>query len=104
MQCFLYIATYECLAFYLQLMSTKSPPRLHIIIGYVESVTKATTSKPKPRHRSTPMLNWHTCECMLSIININNGIKEFANGCQNCNTNQIFIVDGYVKMRESLHN
>ena len=41
-------------------------------------------------------------ECMVSIINNNNGIKEPTHGYHNCNTNQILILDGYVKVRESL--
>ena len=40
---------------------------------------------------------------MVSIININNGIKEPTHGYQNCNTSQILIFGGYVKVRESLY-
>ena len=38
---------------------------------------------------------------MISIT-INNGIKEHTHGCQNCDTNQLLIFCGYVKVRESL--
>jgi hypothetical protein len=83
------------------LVSTKSPPRLRIITGYVESVAKvmATTSKPKPRHMSTPMLNWHAINNQHQF-----DIKKFTFGYQNCNISQIFIFDGYIKVRKSLHN
>ena len=40
---------------------------------------------------------------MVSIININNGIKEPTCGYQNCNTSQIMKYGGYVKARESLY-
>ena len=40
---------------------------------------------------------------MVSIININNGIKEPTPGYQNCNTNQILMFGGYVQMREFLY-
>ena len=50
------------------------------------------------------MLNHYIEECVGSIININNGIKEPSRGYQNCITNQILIVSGYVKVRESSHN
>ena len=41
-------------------------------------------------------------ECMISIININNGIQESTSEYQNYNTSQILIFDGYVKVREFL--
>ena len=44
------------------------------------------------------MLDQYISECMVSIININNGIEE--HGYQNCNTSQILIFGGYVKARE----
>ena len=44
-----------------------------------------------------PMLVWYIGECMVIIININDGIKEYACGCQNSNMNQILIFDGYDK-------
>jgi hypothetical protein len=40
---------------------------------------------------------------MVSIINNNNGIKEPTRGYHNCDTNQILIFDGYVKLRESFY-
>jgi hypothetical protein len=39
---------------------------------------------------------------MVPIININNGIKEPTHESQNCNTNHVLLVGGYVKIRESL--
>ena len=39
---------------------------------------------------------------MVSIININNGIKEPTSGYQNYITTQILIFGGHVKVRESL--
>jgi hypothetical protein len=41
-------------------------------------------------------------DCMLSIINIINGIKEPTCGYHNCNTSQMLIFGGYVKVRDSL--
>ena len=49
------------------------------------------------------MLDLYIGECVVSIININDGIKEPTHGYQNCNISQILIFDGYVKMRESLY-
>ena len=40
---------------------------------------------------------------METIININNVIKEPTRGYENCNTSQILIFGGYVKVRESLY-
>jgi hypothetical protein len=48
------------------------------------------------------MLDRYIGECMISIIKINNGIKEPIYGYQNCNTTQILIFGGYVKVRESV--
>ena len=48
------------------------------------------------------MLDWYIVECMVSIININNGIKEPTRGIQNCSTSQIMIFGGYVKVQKSL--
>jgi len=42
-------------------------------------------------------------ECMVSTININNGIKGPTRGYQNCNTNQILVLSGYVNVRGSLY-
>ena len=39
---------------------------------------------------------------MVVIINISNGKKEPTHGYQNCNTSQILIFGGYLKVRESL--
>jgi hypothetical protein len=51
------------------------------------------------------MLVWYIGECIVSIntIIIINGIKEPTCRYQNSNTSQIFIVGGYVKVRESLY-
>jgi hypothetical protein len=40
---------------------------------------------------------------MVSIININNGIKELTHGYQNYNTSETLIFDGNLKMREFLY-
>ena len=37
-------------------------------------------------HRSTPVLVWYTGECMVSVINSNEGIKEPTHGYEDCNT------------------
>jgi hypothetical protein len=37
------------------------------------------------------------------IINNNNAFKEPTHGCQNCNTSQILVFGGYLKVRESLY-
>ena len=50
------------------------------------------------------MFDSYTCECMVSIININNDIKEPTHGCQNCNTRIILISGAYFKMKESLYS
>ena len=47
------------------------------------------------------MLDWYVVVCMVSIININNGIKATC-GIQNCSTSQILIFGGYVKVQKSL--
>ena len=47
------------------------------------------------------MLHQYVGECMVSMININNG-KERPCGYQNCDPNRILIFSGYVKVRESL--
>ena len=44
------------------------------------------------------MLDRYTCECMVSIINIINGIKEPTSWCS---TSKILIFGRYVKVRES---
>ena len=49
------------------------------------------------------MLDRYTCDCMVLIINIKNGIKERACGHENCNTSQELTIDGSVKVREFLH-
>jgi hypothetical protein len=43
------------------------------------------------------MLDLYIGECMVSIININNGFKETTHGYQNCSTNQILIFHSYVE-------
>ena len=49
-----------------------------------------------------PLSVWYIGECMVSIININHGIKEPTLTYQNCNTSQILIYGGYVKGEKSL--
>ena len=44
-----------------------------------------------------PVLVWYIGECTVSIININNGIKDPTCGYQNCNTSQILIFSGQDK-------
>ena len=55
------------------------------------------------RSRCSPMLDQYTSQCMVSIVNIDNGIKEPTGGYCNCNTNQILIFGGYVKVRNFLY-
>ena len=40
---------------------------------------------------------------MISIININNGIKEPTHGYQNCKTNRTLVFGRYLKAREYLY-
>ena len=47
-----------------------------------------------------PVSVQYSGECMESILNIDNGIEELAQVYDNCN---IRILDGYVKVRESLY-
>ena len=49
------------------------------------------------------MLDQYIGECMVSIININDGIKEPTWEYQICNTSQKLIFGGYVKVRESFY-
>ena len=44
----------------------------------------------------------YTSNAFISKINVNNGTKESTHGYQNCNTTEILIFGGYVKVRESL--
>lgn len=46
---------------------------------------------------------WYMSDCMVSIININNGIREPTCGDQNYNTSQKLIFGGYGEVRVSLH-
>ena len=48
-------------------------------------------------HRSTPVLVWYTGECMVSVINSNEGIKEPTHGYQDCNTTHILVFGAYVQ-------
>ena len=50
---------------------------------------------------SEPMLVWYIGECIISVMNINIDVKDPTHGYQHCNTFQILIYDGYVKVRES---
>ena len=45
------------------------------------------------------ILVWYIGECMVSLININSGIKEPTYGYQICNTTQMLTFGGYVKVR-----
>lgn len=49
-----------------------------------------------------PMLDKYIGYCVVSVININNHIKELTCGCQGCNTSQILILVEYLKVREYL--
>lgn len=49
------------------------------------------------------MLDWDIGECMVSLININNGIKGITCGYQNFKTNPILLFGGYFEVRESLY-
>ena len=48
------------------------------------------------------MVRYDIGDCMISIINLKNDIKETTCGHQNCHTSQILIFGGYVKAREPL--
>ena len=53
----------------------------------------------RQRGRREPMLDPYIGESMLSIIDINYGIKEPTHGIQYCIPGQIWIFDGYLKAR-----
>ena len=53
--------------------------------------------------RSSPVSVWYIGECIVSIININNSIKEPTHGYQNWNTSHILIFGGCVKVRDPLY-
>ena len=42
-------------------------------------------------------------ECILSIVNMIDGIQKYAHGYQNYNTIQYLIFGEYVKVRKSLY-
>jgi hypothetical protein len=44
------------------------------------------------------MLDQYIGQCMVSIININNCIKELSSRYQNCDTSQIMLFGGYAKV------
>ena len=46
------------------------------------------------------MLGHYIGGCMVSISNINNGIKEPTHGYQICNTNHIFILGVYLRPKK----
>ena len=46
------------------------------------------------------MLVWSIGECTVSIIKINNNIKEPTHGYHNYNTNQILIFGKQLKIRD----
>ena len=48
------------------------------------------------------ILVWYIGECMVSLININSGIKEPTHGYQICNTTQILIFGGYVNINSGI--
>ena len=48
-------------------------------------------------------INQYTSECMVSIHDINDGIKGPTWPVSNCNTIQILILGGFHKMRDSLY-
>jgi len=49
------------------------------------------------------MLDGYICECMVSVININNGVIEPIGRYRNCNVNQTLKFGAYVKVREFLY-
>ena len=49
------------------------------------------------------MLVWCIGECMVSIINIKNDIKELTRRYQNCNSSQKLIFGGCLEVRESFY-
>ena len=55
------------------------------------------------RSLSKPTLDMHKGECIVSIIDNNNGITEPNHGYQNCSTNQMLSFGGYLKMREAFY-
>ena len=50
-----------------------------------------------------PMLHQYIGECVVTIINTDNGIKEPTSGYQNCLNIQMLIFGGYLKIRDSLY-
>lgn len=50
-----------------------------------------------------PMLGRYISECMVSVININNEIKEPTHGYKNCDTSQTLTFGGNVKARKSFY-
>ena len=50
--------------------------------------------------RLRPMLDQYIRKCLVSIINIDNGITKHTRGYQNCNTCQVLMFSGYVKVRD----
>ena len=69
-----------------------------------EMQIEALPGVPVMRSFSMCALDWYIGECIVSKININNGIRAHTQGYQNCNISHILIFGGYViKVRESLY-
>lgn len=51
------------------------------------------------------MLDWYDIidECIISVINVDNGMKEPTRGYEYYYTNQILIFGEYLKVKESLY-
>lgn len=72
-------------------------------------ISSPTIQKPglanwRQRKFKVVQTNFGPCigECMVAIININDGIKAPTHEYENCNTSQIPVFGGYFKMRRSL--
>jgi hypothetical protein len=72
-------------------------PILHISPEMDNIGLRGTSKNISSFHRSTPVSVWYIGECMVSIVNSNEGIKEPIHGYQNCNTTQILVFGAYVK-------
>ena len=51
-----------------------------------------------------PKLDHYKGECMVFIINNNNGINELIHGYQVCHSNQILIFGGYMKVTKYVYS
>ena len=76
---------------------------LSVLVRICQCFTQMHNVNAPVQHEYLPLLDRCIGECMISIININDGIKELSQGYQICNTNQISIFDGYLYAKESLN-